>query len=590
MSSVAHVTHEAIYKSGGIGTVLEGLLTSEPYRAAGFRTILISPLFCPEGDPATRLGPGGEILYSSLDGVGRHPLAERLNEVRHQFQVDLVYGHRTLENPYTGVRACPEVVLIDVSRMSLEKTNVFKAGLWEAFGIDSTRYEHSYEYDLYVKLAPPALAALRAIGAAPFPGSCTIVAHEWMGVPTALATRFDSSDAFRTVFYAHETATVRPIIEHHPGHDVAFYNVMDEALRHNRYVDDVFGSQDHFYRHPLIKATASCDKILAVGDAVARELRFMSPQMAEADIKVCFNGIPAEMISLEDKRRSQTRMKDYAERLLGDRPDYIFTHVARNITSKGFWRDFRVLEHLEKVFRRQDKSAVLFVLSTEMPARSPDDIARMEEQWGWPIAHREGGHDLSYNEAIFHIGVQQFNTRARQIKAVFINQFGWGHGVCGKAMPPDMSLLDLRRGTDVEFGQSVYEPFGIAQLEPLTYGAICVMSSVCGCANLAMKMAGGRGVPNVIVADYCNIGPPRRTELEWLAMTRKERHQQEVRIASGVAHQLQELLPKDDLQTEALMESGYKLASQMSWDVIARKYVVPSLQELGRAWTQLHVA
>ena len=46
-----------------------------------------------------------------------------------------------------------------------------------------------------------------------------------------------------------------------------------------------------------------------------------------------------------------------------------------------------------------------------------------------------------------------------------------------------MSFLDIRRGSDVEFGQSIYEPFGIAMLEPLTYGAICVISSVCGCAG-----------------------------------------------------------------------------------------------------------
>ena len=39
-------------------------------------------------------------------------------------------------------------------------------------------------------------------------------------------------------------------------------------------------------------------------------------------------------------------------------------------------------------------------------------------------------------------------------------------------MPADMEFLDIRRGSDLEFGQSIYEPFGIAQVEPLTYGAI----------------------------------------------------------------------------------------------------------------------
>ena len=55
-------------------------------------------------------------------------------------------------------------MLIDVERMNLDKINTFKAGLWELFGIDSMRYEDSREYDLYVKLAQPALAVLRALG------------------------------------------------------------------------------------------------------------------------------------------------------------------------------------------------------------------------------------------------------------------------------------------------------------------------------------------------------------------------------------------------------------------------------------------
>ena len=85
----------------------------------------------------------------------------------------------------------------------------------------------------------------------------------------------------------------------------------------------------------------------------------------------------------------------------------------------------------------------------------------MESEWGWPVAHREHGSDLAYNEAIFHTGVQQFNARSRQIKIVFVNQFGWSPLLCGERMPADMNPLDIRRGTDVEFGQSIYEPFGI---------------------------------------------------------------------------------------------------------------------------------
>lgn len=590
MRAVAHVTHEAIHKVGGIGTVLEGLLTSEPYRSGDIRTILIGPLFPDAGDARGRLGEEGEVLYSSLDGLTRHASAEALNGVRREYHVDIVYGYRTIHNPHTGVEVSAEVVLLDVSRIDLSKLNMFKAGLWHAFGIDSTRYEHSWEYDLYVKIAQPALAVLRALGAAQRSGQCTVVAHEWMGVPTALATTFDCTDAFRTVFYAHETATVRPIVEHHPGHDVTFYNVLEGALGRRRYVDDVFGSQDHYCRHALVKAASHCDKILAVGDYVERELRFLGNCMTQADIDVAYNGIPAEDISLETKKESRERMKDYAEALLGDRPDYIFTHVSRTVTSKGLWRDFRVLEQLEQMFRRLGKSAVLFVLSTEMPARSPAEIARMEAEWGWPIAHREKGADLSHGEAIFYTGVQHFNARSRRIKIVFVNQFGWSRDRCGSAMPEDMDLLDIRRGTDVEFGQSIYEPFGISQLEPLTYGGICVMSQACGCAGFVERIARGHHVPNVIVADYCNWGPERRSEIEWLNLSRKERHEHEVRVAMNVASRLMEVLPDSDLKLGAMLESGYKLASKMSWDVVARRFIMPAIDGLSEQYPRIRVA
>ncbi len=41
--TVVHVTHEAIQKIGGIGAVLQGLLTSKVYLQAAPRNILVGP-------------------------------------------------------------------------------------------------------------------------------------------------------------------------------------------------------------------------------------------------------------------------------------------------------------------------------------------------------------------------------------------------------------------------------------------------------------------------------------------------------------------------------------------------------------------
>ncbi len=72
--------------------------------------------------------------------------------------------------------------------------------------------------------------------------------------------------------------------------------------------------------------------------------------------------------------------------------------------------------------------------------------------------------------------------------------------------PEDTEFMDIRRGTHVEFGQSIYEPFGIAQLEPLSFGALCVITNVCGCAGFVNAVTQGRGTPNVIVTDYTDLG------------------------------------------------------------------------------------
>lgn len=590
MRTLAHVTHEAIQKVGGIGAVLQGLLTSEAYRNVEQRTILIGPFFGTDGAGTTRLGPDGEVLYSSIDGITRHPVSEALDRVRRDFHVHIVYGHRRFTDPHTGVFVSPEVVLIDTSRMDLHRVNAFKGKLWQAYKLDSSRYEHVWEYDLYIKLAEPALAVLHALGAADHNDQCVVLAHEFMGMPTALAAKLDPSSAFRTVFYAHEVSAMRRVVEEHPGHDVTFYNALSVAMENGQRLDDVFGSQDSYYRHALVKLSHHCDKVFAVGDDVAKEMRFIGREFDHADIEVTYNGIPAESITLEEKKNSQRRMRDYAAALLGERPDYIFTHVTRMCVSKGLWRDLRVMEHVDKALRQRNKTAVMFVLSTELPGRSAEDVKKMETYWHWPVAHREIDPDLSGGEAAFYQGVQEFNTRSRHLKLVYVNQFGWERGVCGQRMPADMTFLDIRRGSDVEFGQSIYEPFGIAMLEPLTYGAICVISSVCGCAGFVEAVAGAEFEPNVLIADYCDIGAKGQDIPALLATSREWRDRHESHVAEQVAQRIVQVLPRSDDDMQQLLDRGYELARQMSWEVVAGEFVLPAIDSICSGLRAVRVA
>ncbi|MHC4572505.1 MAG: hypothetical protein ACYS0C_10585, partial [Planctomycetota bacterium] len=443
-TTVVHITHEAVGKIGGIGAVLQGFFTCNSYLAAVGRSILVSPLFSTEGPVSNRLGENGEVLYSSVDGRVNTGYASAFGKIENFYNASIVYGKRTFIDEKTGIKGSSEVLLIDVRHMDEGPVNEFKKRLFEVFGIRSDLYENLWEYEQYIRLAPVAIAAIKALGAAE--GSTTIISHEFMGMPTALAAILEPSYDFKTIFYAHEVATMRRIVEKHPGNDAMFYNVIKQARKDKLYVSDVFGDQSSFFKHALVEASKYCDAICAVGDYVAEELQFLTPEFKNVDIDIVYNGIPAYRISLTDKLKSKEKLQRYCERLLGYKPDFIFTHVTRLVQSKGLWRDLRVLYTIEKEFRTRGKTGVLFVLSTEVSQRPSCDIHNMESAYNWPVAHREGMPDLSGGEANFYTAVQEFNAKSRNIKIVFVNQFGFTPDNCGKRMPKDMEFMDIRKG------------------------------------------------------------------------------------------------------------------------------------------------
>src|SRR3954466_10274274 len=583
MQTVVHVTHEAITKIGGIGAVLQGLLTSKVYLEKATRNILVGPFWPSDERGEKRLGKDGEVLYSSLDHLYRSPLAARFREIEQAFDVRIVYGRRKYLDKETGVTSVPEVLLLDLSRYDKQKLASFKYELWKTFGIDSSKYENIWDYEQYMRLAQPAIAALHALGAPSTVEPCVILSHEYMGMPTVLAAIMEGEKSnFRTIFYAHECATMRRIVEGHPGHDTMFYNVMRAAMAAGHYVEDVFGDQSGYYKHALIKASRFCDNIFAVGDYTLKEMRFLGADFTTVDAQLAYNGVPCWKISVDDKMRSRNKLRQYCKSLLKYEPDYVFTHVTRLVPSKGLWRDLRVLEHVEQMLRARHETAVLFTLSTEVPARRGDDVRRMEQFYRWPVVHREGLPDLSSGEALYYQGVQEFNAQSRNVKIVFVNQFGFDRRTCGNRMPADMEFMDIRKGSDVEFGQSIYEPFGIAQVEPISFGGICVYTNICGCAGIVEKAAGGQ-TPNAIVADYTKLGEQGLRPEQLLNIGQAERERVEAHESARVAAELLKRLPRTPKEFDAFITRGLDLANKMSWDAVAREYLLPGIRRAAGA-------
>lgn len=582
ISLVIHATQEAGLKLGGIGAVLDGLLTSPAYNAAVSRSILVGPVNTWNIYEMERLfAPNNRlrVIYSSLPGHEHNEapegVAAALQAIEQRMNVHFLYGVRGFG------RYEHEVILVDAGAIAGPVINSYKFYLWQHWGLPCSEHQSNWEFSFFLNAGEPLYAAIDAVtGKLPPKAQRFIIAHEWLGLPVAFSAKLRHDDRYKTIFYAHEVATARLLVEGHGGHDTRFYNALRLGLSQGYTLEDVFGDHAWFYKHALLLRAGVCDRIFAVGDPTLAELRFLGGAFASAPIDLVYNGVPAAAMDLEQKRASRALMLEYAENLYGYRPDYIFTHVTRMVASKALWRDIRVLEHLEWTLAAQGKRAVFFLVSTAVPTgRRAEDVLRWEAEYGWPVGHRGDNGDLEADEVRFFFNVvEPFHWGRSAIKICLVNQFGWERGVCGNRMPPGMRFRDLRAGTDLEFGQSIYEPFGIAQLEPLSTGALCVPSSVCGCLGFVQRAAGSIP-PNIIVADYAYIPPDWNLRSPWdaLRIDASIRDSIEARTSYLVAQEIARRLPKNDDDLRRLIEDGQQVVGGMSWEVVVKDYLLPAL-------------
>jgi hypothetical protein len=576
---VVHATHEAGVKVGGIGAVLDGLLGAQAYNEAVERTVLIGPYDPDDGLEMERLRArrnGFTVLYHAREGIANVPNAVALafHRVQSYHGVSILYGKRrfgTVEH---------EVILVDSRKARVDAINDLKGWLYAQHGLHSTKYENYPEFNYFMGGAAAQVNALHAlIGDVE---GAYFMAHEWLGLPALFAAQRHLPGQFKTIFYAHETATVRGVVESHPGHDLRFYNVMRLARERGLSLEQCFGDKSGNYKHAFLKAALSLDGLFAVGDLVKEELIFLEPSLRPEQIDLVYNGVPSQPVTAEAKWNSKRLLQEYAYALYRFVPTWVFSHVTRLVPSKGIWRDFRVMERLDGYLQQANETAIFYLLSSVRPTgRRSEDVLRWEWEYGWPLNHRADNGDLIAYEWDYWQAVEEFNRHAKASRIVFINQFGWSRDRCGNRMPATMEFADLRRGADVEFGQSIYEPFGIAQVEPLSSGALCAVSTACGCLGF-VRDAEGHDSPNIVIGDYLHLpewAMPNRLP-DVFDIGRSQRDAVEAFVASEVAQQIIYRLPRSPEVATRLLEGGTTLSQKMSWDVVARDYLMPAMARL----------
>lgn len=578
---VVHATHEAGIKIGGIGAALDGILGSGSYQLGVQRTILVGPMNTRDDAAMERLvSPSNklDVEYSSYHGLDKMDarLSAALGKIEAGYNVHILYGCRDFDGSQH------EVILVDPNKVVSDRLNSFKRRVYERFGLPSGRYENDPEYGLYLNAAEPSYLALKTLFNRGRSGERFMIAHNYEGLPLLYSAMLHDPGLYHPMFFAHEVATVRSLVENSYGHDTMFYNTLRLARAQGLFLGDVFGDQSSNFRHAMLKTSIECDNILAVGGSIVDEFRFLSPVLAKAQIDLVYNGLSGAQITLEDKLASQARLAQYAVNLglFEKPPDFIFTHVTRFVPSKAMWRDVRVLEHLDRLLAAKRKRAVLYVLASAIPGgRRVRDVYEWEKEYGWPVVHHQHNGDLEGGEVEFYRLIEAFNTNAKATRIVLVNQFGWNRERCGERMPAEMTDVDIRWGSTLEFGQSIYEPFGISQTEPLSYGVLCVVSSICGCLGFIGQVSDGQLPENIIVADYVTL-PEELAVKDYRSaqvLGQAERDLIEARQAEQVAQEIMARLPTTKRAKQRLLKRGCELAQQMSWDTVVQSYLLPAL-------------
>ena len=581
---VVHMAHPADGPAGedDAGAALLGILGALAYNARIERTVVAGLFAAADAPRLADPAHGVTLRYSSHHGVYNGVTSERqaaLAAVERRYGVKLLYGAQRFGN------AVHELLLVDASHAHRSEVDPFHYFLWKEHNLDCRRYSHRGDFLLAVAAAPALLAGLAAIdaGAGLRASQKVIVAHDWAGLPLVLAAQMNEPGQWNSVYYAHAAPTAQRLIETRSGHDTAFYNVLFQSKRWQLDIDSLYGSQDDQVEHRLMRLASRCDNVLAVSELTVDELRFMGGRLGRSNISLAPYGLPAPAVTLEERQTARQLLRDCAAALTGAAPDFVFTHQAPLALRRAFWRDMRVLEHLDELLRRRGERAVLLVHASSRPdARPPEWIAAWEAAYGWPLTHRGDNGDLVGDEVEYYANVlEPFNRRAANIRAVLVNQPGETPGQGATRMPAGLTAATFRHGADVVFGQSIYEPFGRSQAAALANGALASVSNVCGCVSFIDNTLGGsEHLANLVVADYMSLpqGYWLGSPYDALAIDRGVRDWVEANASRPAAQALDERLPRTEDAVAHLLEAGAAAAARMSWEVVVRDYFLPALK------------
>ncbi|NUP99107.1 MAG: hypothetical protein HUU35_04530 [Armatimonadetes bacterium] len=422
----------------------------------------------------------------------------------------------------------------------------------------------------------------------------TLFAHDWIGVPLFWAARVAGDRLGRSVYFAHECRIFRLLAEgalqdraallgavcHPEGHDCSLYPHLAQALDRGWDLATMYPGSLGFsdlIHHAINREADRFDRIVAVGPLVRDETAVALRPPEPPEIALCPNGIPAPRVTAEQAWEAHERLAEVAERALGFRPEVIVTGMMRCELSKAPWRNVGFLRRLAELV--PERKIAFFWLSAPRPRPTRAQVRRWAANYQWPLDHRGGeGGDLRSDETPLWQAIRELNRDFRgQAGLLYINQFGWSQELLGALEIGEATFGDLRVGSDLELGLSIYEPFGIAPLEPFAAGTTCLLSDACGCARHLAAL----GLDDLVVTGWFTDHDLPSRDVDRTAL-----HRLEQEVYDGLVEEVSQRLALDQpldesdwlTRRQAQIARAQEALPQLSWANALAQYLLPAVR------------
>jgi len=477
-----------------------------------------------ESEGITPLFLSSKGIYS-LDEDIHHSFGK----IESEFNVKIFYGEKKEDNLL--------YLFIDTENIYLHKVNSFKGRIYEKFYIESDKFEKINDYEKIVEFAEPAVKCIELLSKNIECPSPIVFSHEVFGIPAIMNAKMNNVN-IRACFLSYEVHAIRDIVCSHPGHDVAFYNILRHAKNQGKSLEEVFGDRSYIYQFELMRNLYLFDYIFTIGGMLKEELAFIDKKIDKKKIFPVFRGIELDFKALASRKEEDrnTIRKVFSQKIDFD-ADMIFLHTTRLSISKGIWRDFRVLEVLDE---KIDKNCIFVILGSSAGVHKDiDGLKKISDDYNWPVNHKGGFPDLIDYETEVWWMVNEFNKNSKRIKVLFVNQPGINKEIFN--WPDGFEISNVLNGADLVFGQSIYEPYGVSQAEAALMNNVVLASSQSGFIAQFKDFE----LKNIIPAEYVSMG--RNMDMESLRnISIEERNSMEREYSKKIADIIIERLSEKD--------------------------------------------